>query len=392
MPPLPHPSLQCASPASRHWRLSAWYFFYFAFIGAFAPYFTLYLQSLGLAASAIGTLMSLMLAMRLVAPNVWGWLSDRLGRKAPIVQASALLSVAGFLTFFLATDFWGLFAGMALMSFFWSASLPLVEAMTLRHLDGRAEHYGRIRLWGSVGFIAAVLGTGAWLDRAPLASLLWVNLALLVGIVVCAWQLTDVPASRSADAPMGFRSGLLRPAVLALLAACFFMSAAHGPFYVFYSIHLVDHGYDKTAVGVLWSLGVVAEIAVFVAMPRMERAWSVQSILRASLLLAVVRFLLIGWAADSVALLLLAQVMHGATFGAYHAAAVAALNRWFPARHQARVQALYGSISFGAGGMVGNLVSGAAWQGLGPGLTFSLGSALAAVGLLLTWRGMAKAG
>lgn len=392
MPPLARPARRLASQSSRQWRLAAWYFFYFAFIGAFAPYFTLYLQSLGLTAAAIGTLMSLMLAMRLVAPNLWGWLSDRVGHKAPVVRASALLSVAGFLVFFVATDFWGLFAGMALMSFFWSASLPLVEAMTLRHLEGRAEHYGRIRLWGSVGFIAAVLGTGAWLDRAPLASLLWVNLALLVGIVACAWLLADIPASRSADTPMGFRSGLRRPEVLALLAACFFMSAAHGPFYVFYSIHLVDHGYDKTAVGVLWSLGVVAEIAVFVAMPMMERAWSVQAILRASLVLAVVRFLLIGWAADSVALLLVAQVMHGATFGAYHAAAVAALNRWFPARHQARVQALYGSISFGAGGMLGNLVSGAAWQGLGPGLTFSLGSVLAAVGLLLTWRGMARAG
>ncbi len=390
MPPLPLPSRHSAPPSWQHWRLSAWYFFYFAFIGAFAPYFTLYLQSLGLAAPAIGTLMSLMLAMRLVAPNLWGWLSDRLGRKALVVQVSAVLSVAGFLTFFFATGFWGLFAGMALMSFFWSASLPLVEAMTLRHLEGRAEQYGRIRLWGSVGFIAAVLGTGAWLDRAPLVSLLWVNLALLIGIVVCAWLLADVHVSRSGDTSIDLRSGLMRPEVLALLAACFFMSAAHGPFYVFYSIHLVDHGYGKTAVGALWSLGVVAEIAVFIAMPRLVQAWSVQTILRVSLLLAVMRFLLIGWAADSVVLLLVAQVMHGATFGAYHAAAVAALNRWFPARHQARVQALYGSISFGAGGMLGNLVSGAAWESLGPGLTFSLGSGLAAVGLLLTWRGMAR--
>jgi PPP family 3-phenylpropionic acid transporter len=303
-----------------------------------------------------------------------------------------VLSVAAFLTFFFVTGFWGLFAGMALMSFFWSASLPLVEAMTLRHLEGRAEQYGRIRLWGSVGFIAAVLGTGAWLDRAPLVSLLWVNLALLIGIVVCAWLLTDVHVSRSGDTSIDLRSGLMRPEVLALLAACFFMSAAHGPFYVFYSIHLVGHGYGKTAVGALWSLGVLAEIAVFIAMPRLVQAWSVQTILRASLLLAVIRFLLIGWAADSAVLLLVAQVMHGATFGAYHAAAVAALNRWFPARHQARVQALYGSISFGAGGMLGNLVSGAAWESLGHGLTFSLGSGLAAVGLLLTWRGMARTG
>jgi PPP family 3-phenylpropionic acid transporter len=382
--PTPLPSVPLASP---FWRLSAWYFFYFAFIGAFAPYFTLYLQSLGLAAPAIGTLMSLMLAMRLLAPNLWGWLADRIGRKVVVIRASALLAIAGFLPFFVATEFWALFAAMALMSFFWSAALPLVEALTLRHLEGRAEQYGRIRLWGSIGFIVAVLGTGAWLDLAPLASLLWVILGLLFGILCCTALLADVPGAAPAGAAHGLRAGLLRPEVLALLAACFFMSAAHSPFYVFYSIHLVDHGYDKTAIGMLWSLGVIAEIAVFVAMPRLMRAWSLRGILLASFLLAAIRFLMIGWGADSVAVLLLAQVLHGATFGAYHAAAVAALNRWFPAHQQARVQALYGSISYGAGGMLGNIASGAVWEWLGAGPAFTLGALFAVVSLLLAWRG-----
>ncbi len=374
------------TPASPSWRLSAWYFFYFAYIGAFAPYFTLYLQSLGLGASAIGTLMSLMLAMRLLAPNFWGWLAYRLGRKTIVLRVSGLLSIAGFLLFFATRTFWGLFAAMAFMSFFWSASLPLVEALTLRHLEGRSEQYGRIRLWGSVGFIVAVLGTGAWLDRAPLDSLLWVNLALLIGISACAWLLADVPPEGVAETRQSLRAGLIRPEVLVLLAACFFMSAAHSPYYVFYSIHLVDHGYDKSAVGLLWSLGVVAEIGIFLAMPRLMRAWSLRAILLASCILAVIRFLLIGWGADAVELLLLAQLMHGATFGANHAAAVAALNRWFPARQQARVQALYGSVSYGAGGMVGNLVSGASWDWVGAGPTFTLGSFFALVGVLLLWR------
>jgi PPP family 3-phenylpropionic acid transporter len=373
-----------------HWRLSAWYFCYFAFVGAFAPYFTLYLQSLGLTAAAIGTLMSLMLAMRMVAPNLWGWLADHLGHKVLVIRLSALLSTAGFLIFFLVHDFWGLFIAMAVMSFFWSAALPLVEALTLRHLEGHAEHYGRVRLWGSVGFIAAVLATGAWLDRAPLASLLWVNLGLLVGIGICALLLVDARAPLTAKSPVSLKSGLLRPEVLFLLAACLLMSAAHGPFYVFYSIHLVDHGYDKSAVGVLWSLGVFAEIGVFISMPRLLRAWSPRVILMASFVLGVLRFLLIGWGADYVGLMFLAQVMHGATFGAFHAAAVAALNHWFPPRQQGRVQALYGSVSFGAGGMIGNFASGAAWESLGPALTFTLGATFAAAGLLLTWFGMSS--
>jgi PPP family 3-phenylpropionic acid transporter len=374
-------------PATAHWRLSAWYFFYFAFIGAFAPYFTLYLQSLGLAAPAIGMLMALMLAMRLLAPNLWTWLADRIGRKVFVIRLSALLALAGYGLFFVATGFWALFGAMALMSFFWSAALPMVEALTLRHLEGRTEEYGHIRLWGSIGFIVAVLGTGAWLDRAPLDSLLWVNLGLLFGVLLCAALLADTASPPPTEVSQSLRAGLLRPEVVALLAACFFMSAAHSPFYVFFSIHLVDHGYDKTAVGLLWSLGVIAEIAVFVAMPRLMRTWSLRTILIGSFALAAIRFLLIGWWADTTVLLLLAQALHGATFGAYHAAAVAAFNRWFPGRQQARVQALYGSVSYGAGGMFGNVASGATWDWLGPGSAFTLGSMFATVSVLLAWRG-----
>ncbi len=369
-------------------RLSAWYFCYFAFVGAFAPYFTLYLQSLGLTAAAIGALMSLMLAMRLLAPNLWGWLADHSGHKVFVIRLSALLSIAGFSIFFFATGFWALFVAMALMSFFWSAALPLVEALTLSYLEGVTEQYGRIRLWGSVGFIAAVLLTGAWLDMAPLATLLWVDLGLLLGIAACAGLLPEARAKPVLAHSVPLLRLVLRRDVLALLIACLFMSAAHGPFYVFYSIHLVAHGYDKSAVGALWSLGVVAEIGVFICMPHLLRAFPSRTILAASFCLAVLRFLLIGWGADQMVAMLIAQIMHGATFGACHAAAVAALNEWFPAGQQARVQALYGSVSFGAGGMLGNLASGVAWESIGPGATFTLGSAFAAVGLLLTWFGM----
>ncbi|MDK9724437.1 MAG: MFS transporter [Sterolibacteriaceae bacterium MAG5] len=375
-----------------HWRLSAWYFFYFAYIGAFAPYFTLYLQSLSFSAWDIGVLMSVGQVMRLLAPALWGWLADRLGRRIPVVRLSAILSVVGFFAFFVTVEFWGVFAGMCAMTFFWSASLPLVEALTLDHLQGRTEDYGRIRLWGSVGFVAAVLGVGALLDAAPLTTLLWVCAALLAGIVACAAALEEAPPAAAARAHPPLRLALLRPEVLALLAACFFMSAAHGPLYVFFSIHLVDHGYGKTLVGALWSLGVIAEILVFLLMPGMIRRHSPRAILLASFALAVLRFLLIGWQVDSLPLLLAAQVMHGATFGAFHVAAVTALNRWFPSQQQGRVQALYGSISFGAGGMLGNLFSGEAWTSLGPEWTYTVGAALAFVGWLLVWRGMAAGG
>lgn len=370
------------------WRLSAWYFFYFAFIGAFAPYFTLYLQSLAFSAREIGLLMAAGPVMRMLAPAFWGWLSDKSGRRAPIVRQSAVLTSAAFAVFFVAEGFWPVLAGIALTFFFWTAAHPLVEALTLDHLRGRTEEYGRIRLWGSVGFVVSVLGVGALLDRTPLPALLWACFGLLLGVFACALVLRDGGAQPVVRNAPSLRLGLRRPEVLALFAACFFMSAAHGPLYVFFSIHLVDHGYGKTLVGALWSLGVVAEIVVFMYLPQLMRRWSLRAILLGSFALAVLRFLLIGWMVESVALLLAAQVMHGATFGAYHAAAVAALNRWFPSQQQGRVQALYGSISFGAGGMLGNAFSGEAWTALGAGWTYTMGAAFAAVGGWLIWRGL----
>ncbi|MFN4148650.1 MAG: MFS transporter, partial [Rhodocyclaceae bacterium] len=368
-------------------RLAVWYFFYFAFVGAFAPYFTLYLQDVGLSAWEIGVLMSVPQVMRLVAPNIWGWLADYLGMRAAIVKLAAFGALTGFCGFFLSQDRLVLFAAMALVWFFWSAALPLVEAMTLDRLAGAAERYGSIRSWGSVGFIVSVLGLGAMLDHLPISAILWACLAILASVLASALTLEETKLGASKTAPP-IAARLRHPAVLALLAACFFMSVAHGPLYVFYSIHLVAHGYDKIAVGMFWSLGVIAEIVVFMSMPRLMRRVSLRAILLASFALAVLRFLLIGWAADFPLLLLLAQVLHGATFGAYHAAAMAVLIRWFEPGQQARVQGVYGSISFGAGGMVGGLISGQAWDGLGAELTYTLAAMFAAVGWLLIWRGL----
>lgn len=366
-------------------RLAVWYFFYFAFVGAFAPYFTLYLQNIGQSAWQIGVLMSVPQVMRLLAPNLWGWLADHLGRRALIVKIAALFSIIGFAGFFFTRDYLAMLVAMALVWFFWSAALPLVEAMTLDRLAGRTERYGRIRLWGSVGFIVSVLGLGALLDHLPIVAVLWVCLIILACVLLSALTLpeTQVGAGVPAEPLLAL---LRRPEVLALLAACFFMSVAHGPLYIFFSIHLVGHGYDKTVIGLYWSLGVLAEIFVFMIMPRLMRHVSLRGILLASFALAVVRFLMIGWLADAPLLLFVAQLLHGATFGAYHAAAVAVLTHWFAPHQQARMQGLYGSLSFGAGGMIGGLISGSVWDALGAGMTYSLAAAFALIGGLLIWR------
>ncbi len=387
-----------------YWRLSSWYFFYFAFIGAFTPYFGVYLQSLGFSAWNISLLLTLLQVMRLFASNLWSWLADRIGRKTPIVCGATALCLTSFASFFFTTSFPGVFIGMTLMAFFWSASLPLIETLTLAHLRHQTERYGSVRVWGSLGFVAAVQGIGALLDVMPLSSLLWTSAALLVGLLAGSLLLPEAPQTQpgainaagastepamtdSAPHPATITDILRQPQVFALLMASFLMSAAHGALYVFYSIHLVDHGYSKTLVGGLWSLGVIAEILVFMVMPRLLKRYSLRTILLVSFACAVPRFLMIGWGADSLAILLLAQVLHGATFGAFHAAMVAAMHHHFPGHLQTRAQALYGSISFGAGGMLGGLLSGQTWDLLGPGWTYSIAALFALAGYEYIRRG-----
>ncbi len=366
-----------------HFRLAGFYFVYFLMLGGVAPYFSLYLKKLGFSAVQIGILLALMPLARVFAPNAWAWIADHRGARRPLVRmatAAAALSCAGLLV---ANSFGSLFAVILVLNVFWCAALPLVEATTLGHLKGRLGDYGRIRVWGSVSFVLSVVAIGQLLDRI---GMLWLPVMLVILFSLCAaaaWALPVDQVPPHHEEHMRLRQIMRQPEVVALFAACFLMALAHGPYNTFYSIHLVENGYSKSWVGWLWALSVVAEVFVFLLMPRLMQRFTIPSIISFSLGCAVVRFLIIGWAPQSMALIALAQVMHAATFGAYHAAALAAIHHLFRGRTQARGQALYTSIGFGAGGALGGLASGWLWQHAGPALTFSFASGAALLALLV---------
>ncbi|AAZ97876.1 putative transporter [Thiobacillus denitrificans ATCC 25259] len=366
-----------------YWRLSGFYFFYFAFVGAMSPFWGLYLKSLAFDAVQIGVLMSLLQVMRIFAPNIWGHVADRLGRRTAIVQVAALASVVVFAGVFVDDGFWWLFAVMAGLSFFWSASLPLVEAMTLSHLGERASAYGRIRLWGSVGFILMVVGLGYAFDHVSIAWLPWAVLVVMLGILACARVIPEAVIPLHSPDHRSVWDIVRRPEVASLLAGCMLMSVTHGPYYTFYSIYLVDHGYDKSTVGWLWALGVACEIGIFLLVPRIFARMAPPRLLLLSFALAVLRFLLIAWGVESAWLVWGAQTLHAFTFGTYHAAAVALIHLHFRGRYQARGQALYTSLSYGVGGTIGGLASGLTWDAIGSAWTFTLAAASAALAWLI---------
>ena len=369
-------------------RLSAYFCAYFLYAGALVPYFALYLAARGFGAGAIAVVLAMPQLARVVAPAFWGWLADRSGAARGIVVFSAAMVLAGFALLQVVDGYAGVVAIMLVMSLLSAGALPLVEALTLGSLGARIERYGPIRLWGSVGFVAGVLATGAWLDAHPPQSLLGV-IVLLAALTLGVSFL--VPAGRVAvtGGPGDARllAVLRRPEVLAFFAACFCMNVAHGALYAFYSIYLDAAGYSKTAIGVLWTIGVLAEIVLFLCMPRLLRHWSLRAVLAASCALAALRFALIGWGVQSALLLALAQLLHAATFGAYHASSVAIVHRLFAGALAARGQTLHSSVSYGLGGSAGTLLAGWSWGALGPELSFTLSAAAGLAGAtLVIWR------
>ncbi len=367
-----------------YWRLSGFYLFYFALLGATAPFLALYFEHLGFSPARIGELVAIPMLMRCLAPNLWGWLGDRTGRRLLIVRIGAFCTLASLSLIFVSQSYAWLALVMALHAFFWHAVLPQFEVITLAHLRGQTSRYSQVRLWGSVGFILAVVALGRLfealsLDIYPVAIVL-----IMAGIIGASWWVPNAQPTSTGErgAGDGFLRQLRSPGVLAFYACVALMQMSHGPYYTFLTLHLENLGYSRGMIGLLWALGVVAEVLMFMAMSRILTRFSVRRVLVASFLLAALRWLLLGSFAEFLWVLLFAQLLHAATFGSFHAAAIQFVQRSFGARQQGQGQALYAALA-GTGGALGALYSGYSWNQLGPTLTFSIASLAALAAALV---------
>ena len=378
---IPHP------PAHLTARLGAYYFAYFLYAGALVPYFSLWLAAQEFGAAQIALVLAMPQFARIFAPALWGWLADQGGRQREIVIFGAFAVFLGFAALYLVRGVGAVALVMLLLSVLAAGSMPLVEAATLAATEGQPGRYGPIRLWGSIGFILSVLGTGAWLDHHGAHTVL--DIVVLLAALVCVAAFGIPAHARPPDSATAERIGTVlgRSDVQTFFAACMCMSVAHGALYAFYSIYLESAGYSKAMTGMLWTLGVIAEVVVFLRLPHLMRRFSLRTLLIASFVCASLRFAAIGWAMDVLAVLVAAQLLHAATFGTFHAASIAAVHRLFPGRIAARGQALYSSLTYGAGGAAGTLIAGWSWVSLGPSSSFAVSALFGALGVaLVAWK------
>ena len=371
------------------------FFAYYGYVGVFSPFASLFFAQRGMSATQIGVLMSLMQVMRIFGPNLWGWIADHLHARVSVLRLTASAATLLFAGMFFASSFWTFFWVMALVNLFTGAQGPLSEALMLTEMRGDLTHYGKLRLWGSVGFIVAVTIAGELLDRFGVGLMPTIAIALLGMLVVVSLRLHESEPTQVTQLQVSLRSILRQREVIAFFISTCLLVAAHASLYVFYSLYLEQHGYSKTLIGLMWSIGVVAEIGFFYFQAPIFRRFGVRLLMMSSLLLAVVRFLMIGLCAESLIGLVIAQVLHAASFAAHHSSSVAMMQRWFSGRLQARGQALYTSISYGIGGSVSGLLLSLIWDNYGAQSVYFVAAimcaaAMIAAALSLRWQTFSK--
>lgn len=376
-----------SEPRAPYWRLSSVYFFYFTAVGIILPYWGLYLDYLQFTPSQIGVIVAIPMVTKIVAPNIWGWLADRSGQYLWIIRVGALLAAVLFTGVIWRTDYWGVLLFALLFTFFWNAILPQFEVLTLDALGDKTHNYSRVRLWGSIGFIFSVVVIGWVFDVFGVKRLPWILWGFLLTIVAVTWVLPNIGPHTAHAAKSTFGAALKNKWVRNFLVASILLHISHGVFYGFYSLHLADFGYSKTSIGLLWAVGVVAEIGIFIKIPTLFAHVSLKYCYLLGFGAAVIRWLLVAYFPQITGLMVVAQGLHALTFGVTHAVGIEIVRRVFANADRGKAQALYSALCFGAGGALGAFISGLIWN-YGSSFSFLFASVTALAGLAVVYWGM----
>ena len=362
-------------------RLALFYASYFAAVGVHLPFWPVWLQSRGLGATEIGYVLAAAFWPRVVTNLLIPAIADRQGeRRRPMILLTAV-TLGGLLLFAVARDFWPLLLLSLLTGASWAAVLPLGEAVALGEAKCRDLNYGRIRLWGSLTFVLAAVAAGKGLERAGPAIILWSIVAAAACLLLACALL---PAAGSAQRPAtaaDFRRLVRDPDLITFVAAAGAVQASHAVYYGFATLHWRAAGHGELVIGLLWAEGVLAEVALFACAAPLLRRFPPVRLLTVAGALTVARWGLTGLSTD-LAVLVPAQALHAASFGAVHLAAMHFLREHTPPELHASAQGFYAAV--GTALPFGLLTPVAGWlYGVAGGLAFWAMAAIALLGTIL---------
>jgi len=363
-------------------RIRLFYAAYFAAMGLILPFFPVYLNGRGLDAAMIGLMTGLLALAKVFAPP---WIGHTLDHQPEIrlhrfiVGASCMAAVT-VIVIGLVINMYLLAAAILLFGIFWASVLPLTDGLSVSVSETNVADYGRLRVWGSIGFVITSLAGGFWLTGSNMAAFPVVLAMLMLVLAFAAHGFPRLePPPHSDSGQQAFSA----PFYL-LLAIAFIMQASHGAYYGFFSLYLADAGFSGWQIGLYWGIGVVAEIVLMWRWSRSLQHASPALVFSLCLFLAALRWLGIGLTTDAVLLVGL-QLLHAASFAAFHVAAIAWVKRLAPDRRHGAAQGLYSAAGFGLGSTIGIMACGLIAGSMGFSMAFYVCAGVALLGIPLAF-------
>lgn len=366
-------------------RLSSNYFWYFGILGLVVPFLSVFLDARGFNSLEIGEILAVITATKIVAPTLWAQLADKSGKQLTIVKVGALLSLLSFSCILWTVNYWPLMFSLAMFSLFWTAILPQIEVMTLSSIRKSAKIYARVRLWGSIGFIVVAVLSGELIERYSPEVFSYVGILILTGLFVSTLY-SQQPRIKAytLNGNSSIKDKIIDGNFLLFFFAGLLLQMSFGPYYVFFALYLQNLDYSGFLIGIFIAIGVVAEVGIFIFAGLFFRSFSIKTLISASILLTALRWYLVGHFAQSNTALVLSQLIHALSFGLYHSASIAFIQRHFNANQQSRGQAVYIGGVYGAGGALGAYIAGVLWlNGEGAMTTFDFAAISALIGGVL---------
>lgn len=368
------------------WPYATVNFFYFSILGGFVSYLAIMLTDKQFSSSEIGQVFAFFTLGRMVTGHFWATWADKLKRPKFFYQLGILLSLILLLPlFWLQHKTLIFYLVIAQMIAFWTVVSQL-EVLSLSAANGSAVIYNRIRLFGSVGFIIAAVFIGHQLEQLGSEVILWFSCGCLLLQLVASLYLQQPALTQQKQQATGddFYRRCLAPSFIAFLTASILLQLSFAPYVGFFTQYLTQHGYQGSAVGVLFALGTAAEILMFMLAGQVLARFGVKTLFGFCLLLTALRWLVQGYMVDVLSLLILTQIIHAFSYGLMHSVSIYYISQHFTAAQQNRGQFMYLGVTFGIGGALGAWLTGETWRnGAGSSDTFLWASAAALVAALI---------
>ncbi len=354
------------------WRLGFFYATYFAIIGIQMPFWPVWLERNGLSVAEIGVLYAVGVSVKAVSVPLLAQIADRSGNRRILMITFAGLSSGVFLLFHAAGDFWTFLAITVIFHAVWASVLPLGESLAIAAVRRHDIDYGKVRVWGSWGFIASAGLTGYLLSGQGTE---WIFFAIACALALCFIATLLLPAidvSKSAAGRAPLLAALRQPKFMLLISSTALIQGSHSVYYAFGTLHWQRLGIEPTIIGILWAEGVLAEICLFMAGARLLRTLRPEQLLLIAGLAAAIRWTATGLI-DWLPGLFVIQLLHAFSFRATHLGIMRWIADHMPQQYSASAQAVHtlavSVVGFGAGG----LLAGQLFQTFGGGAYIAMG-------------------